>query len=491
MKIKKAATLALVGALAASTFVGCGSKEKKAASDNTVTWYMCKSCENVSSKDTVLKEANRVLGESLGLTLDLRMVDMGNYQQKMNVILSSREEFDIAFIQQPDQFYKNAKDGSFVELTDELLEKYAPNILSSLEDYMWKLGSVEGKVYGIKGEMPLALHPSLVFKKDLVEKYNFDYKSVKTLADLEPFLEQIKKNEPNIYPLLRQAPDRSDLRYTDRDFAGTVFDEEQGKYLCELDVDEIVENYRVRNDFYKKGYMPKDANTRTEYMTECKSGNYAVMCNTGYYTEDGSKTTAAYGFPCVETSMGLKVVTTKSGGMNCISTTSKKPEKALQLLNEVWKDDYLLNTLAYGVEGVDYTVDEERSAEIGSKSVIVNSGAMQTWGIWHNWLGPLWTQWDSGWNRVEALAEMRELNKESTISDVFGFKFNSDKVKSEYAKVSSIREKYSTIFSAGCMENFDEYLADARKQLADAGIDKVLAELNAQFAEWKKANANG
>lgn len=488
MKVKKAAVCALAMCLAASSFTAC-KKGEDAASDNTITWYMSKSCENISSKDTVMKEVNKVLGEDLGLELDLRLVDMGNYQQKMNVILSSREEFDICFISNADQFIKNAKEGAFVELTDELLNEYAPNIVERTLDYMWKLPTVDGHRYGVKGEGPLANHPSIVFRKDLVEKYNFDYKSVTCLADLEPYLQTIKENEPNVFPLLRQTPDRSSTRYTDRDFAGIAFDEEKGEYICELDAEEIIEGYRVRSEFYKKGYMPKDANTRNEYMTECKSGNYAVMCNTGYFTADGSKTEAAYGFPCLEVSMGLKAITTKSGGTNCISTTSRKPEKALTLLNEVWKNDYLHNTLAYGVEGVDYTIDEKRTAEIGSKSVIVNSGAMQTWGIWHNWLGPLWTQWDSGWNRVEALKEMEELNKTAEVSDVFGFKFNPENVKSEYAKVSSVKETYSTIFSAGCMEDFDQYLADARKQLADAGVDKVIEELNKQFKQWQKDNA--
>lgn len=488
MKMKKTVALLLLACIAAGAFSGCGKKEKS-ASENTVSWYMSKSVENISSKETVMKEVNRVLGEELGLELDLRMVDMGNYLQKLNVILSSREEFDICFIQNADQFCKNAREGAFVEITDELLKKNAPDILAETQAYMWDLVSIDGKRYGIKSEGPLATHESIVFKKDLVEKYNFDYKSVKCFADLEPYLEIIKQNEPNIYPLLRNTPDVADMRYTDRTLPGLVFDEEKGEYMCELDAEPIVENYRLRYEFYKKGYMPKDANTRTEYLTECKSGKYAVMCNTGYYTEDGSKSEAAYGFPCVEASMGLKAVVTKSGSANCISTTSTKPEKALQLLNQVWKDDYLHNTLAYGVEGVDYTIDEERSKEIGSKSVIPNSGAMQTWGIWHNWLGPLWSQWDSGWNRVEALREMEELNNDSPISRVFGFKFDTESIKTEYAKVSSVKEKYATVFSAGCMEDFDVFLEDARKQLKEAGIDKVIDELNKQFKDWESKKA--
>ena len=214
----------------------------------------------------------------------------------------------------------------------------------------------------------------------------------------------------------------------------------------------------------------------------------AVMCNTGYYSEDGSKATAAYGFPCVETSMGVRPIITKSGSINCISSTSKNPEKALEVLNLIWKDPYLHNTLAYGVEDIDYTIDEKRSAEIGEKSVIPNSGNMQTWCIWHNWLGPLWQQWDSGWNRRESLDQMRELNETAAISSALGFRFDPENVKTEYAKVSSVRNEYDKVFNTGCMENYEEYLSDARKKMKNAGIDAVIAEVNKQFKQWQKNN---
>ena len=42
----------------------------------------------------------------------------------------------------------------------------------------------------------------------------------------------------------------------------------------------------------------------------------------------------------------------------CISSTSTHPEKAMQVLNLIWEDPELSNTLAYGVEGVDYVIDE-------------------------------------------------------------------------------------------------------------------------------------
>ena len=38
------------------------------------------------------------------------------------------------------------------------------------------------------------------------------------------------------------------------------------------------------------------------------------------------------------------------------------------------------------------------------------------------------------------------------------------------------------------MENFDDYLSQARKKMKDAGIDTVIAEVNKQFSEWQTNN---
>ena len=489
MKFKKALASVAAAAMLASALSGCGSKTASSDSDNTITWYMSKAVENTSNAEMVMEEANRIIGDKLGLKLDLHLIDMGNYSEKMNVMLSSREKMDICFINKADQFSNGIKNGSFVELTDEMLNEYAPAIVEKTEDILWKLVTVNGKKYGIKGQAPLSSAKSIVFKKDLVEKYNFDYKSVTCLADLEPYLQTLKENEPNVIPLLYQTPDKVSQRYTDTNIKTLVFDEEEQQYKCLIDTDEFTELYRLKNDYYKKGYIAKDAITKTEYLTECKSGNYAVMCNTGYYSEDGSKSTGAYGFPTVETYVGSTVVCSSSASMNCISSTSDKPEKALQLLNLVWEDEYLLNTLAYGVEGVDYKIDEQRTQEIGSKSVIPNTGNMQTWGIWHNWLGPLWTQWDSSWNKKEALETMRETNTTAQVSAAFGFRFDSEPVKTEYAKCCSVYEEYDRVLSTGSMTDFDTYYADARQKLAEAGIDAVIEEANRQYREWKQSNS--
>lgn len=36
----------------------------------------------MSSKDSVMKEANKIIEKELGITLDLHLIDMGNYDER-------------------------------------------------------------------------------------------------------------------------------------------------------------------------------------------------------------------------------------------------------------------------------------------------------------------------------------------------------------------------------------------------------------------------
>lgn len=269
---------------------------------------------------------------------------------------------------------------------------------------------------------------------------------------------------------------------------GVVYNEETGKVMMSIDAPETIDQIQTANRFYQKGYIAKDAASKQDYMAEAKSGKYAVLPGTGAFSEDGSKSTGVYGYPCVETLLGYMPVSTESimGSMTALSRTSKNPEKAIKMLNLIWKDRYLSNTLAYGIEGVNYEVKSGKGTD--EISVIPKSGKEQTWGIWHNWIGPLWDQWDSPWNSTESLKEMQIQNEAAKTSVILGFMLDVEPIKNELAQISAVHSEASPIFSTGSMPDVDKYIAAIRQKYIDAGMDKVLAEAQRQLDEWKITN---
>ena len=104
MKFKKLSSLFLVMTIASSAILtGCSSTNKDSASGSAndskgtteLIWYMIGTPQ--PDQDKVMEEVNKYTAEKIGVTLDLRMVDWGDYGQKMQVITSSGEPFDICF----------------------------------------------------------------------------------------------------------------------------------------------------------------------------------------------------------------------------------------------------------------------------------------------------------------------------------------------------------------------------------------------------------
>ena len=179
---------------------------------------------------------------------------------------------------------------------------------------------------------------------------------------------------------------------------------------------------------------------------------------------------------------GLINTSNVAAGLNAISRTSKHPELAVQVLNLIWKDPDLSNLLAYGIENVDYTVV---SGEGQEKSVLPKSGNEVKWSIWHNWLGPLWDQWDSSWNSKESLIEMQELNRSAEVAPILGFVPDLSAYKTNIAMINSIFTESIPVLSTGSMPDYDEYVTALKSRYKDAGIDDVVDEINKQYKEWK------
>lgn len=483
--MKRKVFLFTTAAISAVTLIlsGCGSGKEKETNSSSIVWYIPKTVSDLSHQAMVEEAANKLIGEQLDARLKFKMIDSSMYDQKMNVIISSGESYDICFTTSwTNNYYKNVKQNAFLDIS-ELLEKYGQDILQKSDKGLLEKMKTNGKLYVIPSQNAFATPQANALKKELVEKYNFDYKNAHTLRDYEPWLEKIKQNEPGIIPILSIEAPRIE-RYNDDSIPGLRYDEQEGKFVKYYDIPEVIDEFRIRNEFYKKGYFAKDAATKKDVLSEAKSGKYAVM-QCAYYTEDGSKSSATYGFECVDSYVGPGLITTPGvmTAMNAIGINSKQPEKAIQLLNLIWKDPEISNTLAYGVEGVDYQVDTENTAE---KTVIPNTGDSQKWAMWHNWIGPLWDQWNSSWNSTESLREMQYNNEHSDTSSIFGFIFDNTPVKTEFSQVSAATSEFRDVLMNGAMPDFDEYMANVNNKLQSSGIDKLLEEANRQLEQWKQ-----
>lgn len=487
MKMGKKLLAVLLAATCISGVAGC----KQTAGKPEITWCLPGSMTQIKedNQQRVEDEANKIIAEAgIEATLKLKMIDNASFTEKMRLMSSSGENYDLALTSSwLNPIDDNVNRGGFMEL-NELIDKYGSAIKEKVDERAWEAAEYNGKIMAIPSQNAYATTKSYVFKKDLVDKYNIDYKNIHTLEELESFLKVVKENEPGITPAFasqnRDIPGSENPDLTPV-CSGLGWDEVNQKLVYKYEDPVTLEKYRKVNEYYKKGYIAKDAAIKSDYMSEVKTGKYGVISNPGIYTEDGSKSTNAYGYDCVESYISTTYMTTSSfqSTMTAVNSGSKNPELAMQILNLVWENPKLSNLLAYGIEGENYTVVDNSNPDM--PEVSVKSGSEQTWGISHNYIGPLFDQWGSEWNSREAIENIMKTNHDAKTSGLYGFRLDKEPIKTKLVQISSIITEVNQVFYTGSMSNFDEYVNEVNQRLKAAGIEDVYKEVQGQIDAWK------
>lgn len=263
-----------------------GSGSAAAGKVTTVRWITAGTPQ--TGMDQVLKKVNDLLRERYGLELQLEIYDYGSYDQKMNMIISSGEKFDVCFTTQSwlNKYQPNVSKGAFLPL-DDLINKNAPDLKNILPKFLFEQARVDGSIYAVPNYQICYDSFGFMMRKDLVEKYKFDWKNVKTVEDMYPFWDAIHKNEPNLYPV----GDLSIQAFED-DFVAmnmiqnyyTVAGSGASSFYIKKGDDthtvgwfpDIVKQYRSKfGELFDRGYVRKDIITMQDDSADITAGKYA------------------------------------------------------------------------------------------------------------------------------------------------------------------------------------------------------------------------
>src|SRR5699024_8956365 len=211
----------------------------------------------------VLPEVNKYLEEKIGVHLDMKFIDFGDYTQKTSVIINSGEPYDLAFTSSwAGDYLGNSRKGAFLELNDLLDSEQGKKLKETIDERFWEGASIHGKIYGVPNQKELGVAPMWVFTKEYVDKYNIPYQDIHTLEDLEPWLKIIKENEPGVVPL-----------YITKGFSYTVFfdqlvdpigvevNDDSLTIKNMFETEEMKKNLETLRRFYQLGYINGDSAT--------------------------------------------------------------------------------------------------------------------------------------------------------------------------------------------------------------------------------------
>ena len=308
---------------------------------------------------------SRLIKSKINTTLKINMLPTASYRQTYPLLFASGESFDLAYAATWLNFADLAKRGSFMPL-EQLAPKYAPKLYARQSPSAIRQATIAGHLYGLPSLWATYSAYGPVYRTDLLKNTNWNGK-METFADFEAYLDLVKKNAPNIEPFMVYSGTGSE--------ADDVFLYTNGIYPIKgstgdfLFIDPKDPNPKLFT-FYEYSKTP-------EFLATMKRWNEA-----GYFPKsalsdpDGDKVRngkAASRFHNIDTydsyyrerpDWGIKWANFVSDVSNMawtqdtcvVASSSKNPERALDLYDLIMSDEQVFRAFVYGIEGLTYKI---------------------------------------------------------------------------------------------------------------------------------------
>ena len=500
MNKKKAMALLLVSVMAGSMLAGCGSdnasssndgSSKSADSSNQDSYTVKILAPGDASTDDCAKiseAASKITEEKFNTKVELTRVGFGSYDQQVNLTLASSEKLDLMY-----EYCGNVtsaiSSGQIVPITD-YLDSYGSDMKSQISDSDWKCVTFNGDIYGVPANKEKATGWGFAMNKEMADATGIDYSYIKTEEELEPLLEKVKEMYPDVYPIVSNNGSMSLMTDQD-DLGGDIGSLESASgdnttVINYYGTDEYMNEMKLRYDWAQKGLIMPDASTSTE------NANSLIGAGKGFGRFTNTK-------PGIEKEMekevGKEVVvlemvkpyttTTRVDIVWYVPHNSEKPERAVQVLNEIYTNPDLANLFINGLEGKHYEfVDKEKGIVNYPEGVNAsNTGYTSLPWAWPNeTISYIWEGLDSDiWDQIQ------EFNKDATVSPAKGFAWDNTEVQNEVTACANVVAKYGPALECGSLDP-ETTIPKFLDELKAAGADTIIAEKQKQLDAWLEAN---
>ena len=476
-----------------------GAASEDAATENAgggldaieVIWYFPGNWPQ-PDQEMVFIEINGMLKEYMNTTVDFRPFSFGDYEQKMTMVISSGDEYDICFTSNwLNNYGINVGKGAFMDITD-LLPQYAPNTYKSVTPAFWDATKVKGRIYAVVCEQISARISAVSILTEDLEEFSYDYENEYALGEmrsLEPLLEQIQAKYPERFfnMALDVAQEYLGMEYLNGVLTPGGIDCFTGDTTVfnQFKTDNFLKWVSDMRYFNSKGYMDasRRITTNEDSIEDIRSKLQSVGIGGAYKPGGAEFNSMVYGMKMIEFPSNKPILTT--GGiiatMQAINYKAKNAEHALMLLEvlnyntEGTAFNRFYNTLVFGIEGTHWTTDGTFRTFLDAGQERYNNN--NEWMFASNYQAiPLKGQPADVWEKTKVV------NASALVSPLCGFLFDAEPVKGEVGACAAIIQEYVRPLALGAVteSEYEEFLS----RLDAAGADAIVSEMQKQVDAW-------
>ena len=454
-------------------------------------------------------------------TVEFIDVPFEEYSEKFSQVLASGEGVDLAWTGWLVDKPTNINDGNLMPL-DDLLAAYGQGIVDVLGENVVEIHrNADGNIYylpswqGLCGERrgwlvvteiaELAGDTWIEDTEAALNKWRNNYSGIE---DFQAVLDQATK-------YLAAAKEAGKLGAginTGRAFGWSMYNgmysflgvggAEIGITYCDgtFTVKDGVagEHYKLyaktMADWYKEGYIRSDImSVDTSTLTTPKNGEitdttYVFSCDP-YLTEaDQEAAIADAGMDMTYLPIEENAYLILGGDTSyAIPYCADEPERAMMVLNAIYSQPDLYNTLIYGIEGEDYTKNADgtiTTSYVGASPTADDSYGIQRWII-----GSCKNALINNGTDPNYYADLEALEETARVNPFMNFTFDRTNVEGICASLLNVYYEYGPQLDNGVAgDNWEELYNNYMAARKDAGIEELVTEFQNQLNAYIEAN---
>lgn len=485
--------------LAPLTISAAGSQNAPASGGTSTLVYYLWGSEGVANQD-ILNAINAKLKADINAVLEIKYIDWPEVSTRYPLLFASGEQFDMSHAS-PNAaapYFTLAAQGALADITD-LLDAATPTLKATIPESVWNGTKFNGRVYGVPTLYSEFTMYGYAYSRNLLQKYGLP--AINSILTMEAYMDAVVKNE-TYPPLNGQSEDAVNLYHmmvalTDRWLESPGLSNNQ-MYLVTTSPQnyrDIIhpaftqkfEDWAVRmHEWSARGYWQRDI-----LSSQVGGKNQFNNGNSGGFIAHQPEWTGNYG-SLLETMPGVESdfwcfaetnnkIVRKMGVENntVISVNSKNAVKTLQAIEKFMTDESYYRLIQYGIQGKQYDIANGVVIRPSTFNPDVDGGGFSAWALRNDKFNIPMVSEDPRRYTLNAVWDKVAIN-----NPYVGFSFNPSKVSAEISAITNVNSQLGIQIMLGKTNDPKEAVARYRAQLTQAGIERVIAEVKNQLANF-------
>lgn len=308
---------------------------------------------------------NEITLKKINVKVDLEMLEMGTYLTQMAMEVSAGTKIDLitTFPAAAGSYTQMVASNQLMPL-DDLLKENAQELLDTVPDDFLKATQKDGVTYAVPIYNDQRNDLYWQCKTSVLDELGIDPDSIKDYHDITEVFAKVHEAKPEMKCISTAGQNligSAGVLFTGvtydtlgTNYAAVMVDDDATKVVSLFETDEYKEVISTLNDWYAAGYIDKDAPIREDDPSSDKS------VFSGLVAGNPSRTNATAGEPMTKVKLSEGYISTGTATLltMAIPVSATEPEAAAKLMNLCYTDEEVKTLVSYGIEGKNYTLDE-------------------------------------------------------------------------------------------------------------------------------------